>query len=389
MKLLQLMFVFFGVSLCEVGNISEDVDLKLERQVKMMNRPPVKTFVTEEGDIIDCIDIDKQPAIDHPLLKNHKIQRKPKLPLSNFSKTSSATKYVQFRSRKPCPIGTVPIQRIKKEDMIRTRSLPKMPSVNMVEIGDAPPSGQHRVFLSHDHTYLIKYGASGYISIYNISTALDQFSSHNIWIETGPPDHISMIVAGWRVDPLLNADGLTRLFTYWTGDGFRDGCYNTFCQGFVQVDRVITPNYPLTPVSTYGGPIYELKIEVSQDIATGNWWLRVHDPPINVGYWSKELFVNLRNGSLHAAWGGVAKESAYGYCPPMGNGHMPDVYTDKAAYFRKVQWMNANGESFHPYKNLPKVVDTPTCYNLLNLKLMRDPWGYLFTFGGPGGYCRA
>lgn len=33
------------------------------------------------------------------------------------------------------------------------------------------------------------------------------------------------------------------------------------------MDRVITPNYPLTPVSTYGGPIYELKIEVSQMIS--------------------------------------------------------------------------------------------------------------------------
>lgn len=29
---------------------------------------------TEEGDIIDCVDIDKQPALDHPLLKNHKVQ---------------------------------------------------------------------------------------------------------------------------------------------------------------------------------------------------------------------------------------------------------------------------------------------------------------------------
>ena len=28
----------------------------------------------ENGVIIDCIDINKQPALDHPLLKNHKIQ---------------------------------------------------------------------------------------------------------------------------------------------------------------------------------------------------------------------------------------------------------------------------------------------------------------------------
>lgn len=29
---------------------------------------------TEDGDVIDCVDIEKQPALDHPLLKGHKIQ---------------------------------------------------------------------------------------------------------------------------------------------------------------------------------------------------------------------------------------------------------------------------------------------------------------------------
>ena len=28
----------------------------------------------EDGDIIDCVDIYMQPALDHPLLKNHTIQ---------------------------------------------------------------------------------------------------------------------------------------------------------------------------------------------------------------------------------------------------------------------------------------------------------------------------
>ena len=29
---------------------------------------------SEDGDIIDCVDIYKQPAFDHPSLKNHTIQ---------------------------------------------------------------------------------------------------------------------------------------------------------------------------------------------------------------------------------------------------------------------------------------------------------------------------
>ncbi|KAF8393478.1 hypothetical protein HHK36_021722 [Tetracentron sinense] len=37
------------------------------------HKAAVKT-IESEGDVIDCVDIYKQPAFDHPLLKNHKIQ---------------------------------------------------------------------------------------------------------------------------------------------------------------------------------------------------------------------------------------------------------------------------------------------------------------------------
>lgn len=45
----------------------------------------------------------------------------------------------------------------------------------------------------------IKYGGGGGTTVYNLTVARDQCSFHNIWIETGPSNHISMIVAGWSV----------------------------------------------------------------------------------------------------------------------------------------------------------------------------------------------
>ncbi|RWR73616.1 hypothetical protein CKAN_00191200 [Cinnamomum micranthum f. kanehirae] len=49
-------------------------DLEMRRQLKHLNKPAVKSIKSEDGDIIDCVDIFKQPAFDHPLLKNHTIQ---------------------------------------------------------------------------------------------------------------------------------------------------------------------------------------------------------------------------------------------------------------------------------------------------------------------------
>ncbi|OMO84782.1 hypothetical protein COLO4_21841 [Corchorus olitorius] len=54
-------------------------NLELERQLEVLNKYAIKTFQAKDGDTIDCIDINKQPALDHPLLKNHKVQVSPSL----------------------------------------------------------------------------------------------------------------------------------------------------------------------------------------------------------------------------------------------------------------------------------------------------------------------
>ncbi|KAG5562521.1 hypothetical protein RHGRI_005298 [Rhododendron griersonianum] len=44
---------------------------ELEKQLKLTNKPVVKTIKTQYGDIYDCMDFYKQSAFDHLLLKNH------------------------------------------------------------------------------------------------------------------------------------------------------------------------------------------------------------------------------------------------------------------------------------------------------------------------------
>ncbi|XP_042949734.1 uncharacterized protein LOC122281923 isoform X2 [Carya illinoinensis] len=56
------------------GPLSKVEDLELDRRLKLINKPAIMSFQTEYGDIVDCVDIYKQLAFDHPLLKNHTIQ---------------------------------------------------------------------------------------------------------------------------------------------------------------------------------------------------------------------------------------------------------------------------------------------------------------------------
>ncbi|THU60447.1 hypothetical protein C4D60_Mb07t12800 [Musa balbisiana] len=55
-------------------DLSVEDDRELERELKTLNKPFVKSFQDKYGIIYDCVDIYKQPAFDHPLLKNHTLQ---------------------------------------------------------------------------------------------------------------------------------------------------------------------------------------------------------------------------------------------------------------------------------------------------------------------------
>ena len=111
---------------------------------------------TEYGDIFDCVDINKQPALDHPLLKNHKVQvyltlllfissywfifniwvtliqnswlyvqKRPSVfPRGLGHKTSAKTQSsIIGLPDGGCPEGTVPIKRITKRDLVWMKSL--------------------------------------------------------------------------------------------------------------------------------------------------------------------------------------------------------------------------------------------------------------------------
>ncbi|MCD7460864.1 hypothetical protein HAX54_044627 [Datura stramonium] len=109
--------------------LSKLEDLELEKQLKLLNKPALKTIKTKYGDTYDCVDFYKQPAFDHPLLKNHNFHPKMKPTLAGTlqnSSTSSATNKLSsiWLEDSGCPSGTVPIKRITKNDLIRQKHIP-------------------------------------------------------------------------------------------------------------------------------------------------------------------------------------------------------------------------------------------------------------------------
>ncbi|XP_042484250.1 uncharacterized protein LOC122064588 [Macadamia integrifolia] len=109
--------------------INREKLIEINKKLKQINRPAVKSIQSEDGDIIDCVDIYKQPAFDHPALKNHTIQMRPSYDpaLETSVKKDEVHGSLEasqlWRKSGSCPEGTIPIRRIRKQDLLRAASL--------------------------------------------------------------------------------------------------------------------------------------------------------------------------------------------------------------------------------------------------------------------------
>ncbi|KAI3995951.1 hypothetical protein MKX01_004106 [Papaver californicum] len=276
----------------------QDSDEEIDRQLKILNKPLIKSIQTQVGDIFDCIDIYKQPAFDHPLLKNHKLQNDISLYDAKIPKTM-----LEIHSEK-FPSGTVPIRRTTRRDLVNAKYHTEM-------------RNSYRT-----NTYPM------------LQLQQDQFSTAQIWVQNGLDEDINSLEFGWTVYPGLYGDNRTRIFSYWTADGYKTtGCFNVNCPGFVQVHSTIALGDALDNFSEYGGTQHLANVMINRNPVSGNWWLLGNDNTA-IGYWPKEIFTRLDKASV-VRYGGEAGANPNSPIPPMGNGHFPDKDYSKPAVMNK------------------------------------------------------
>ncbi|XP_019100741.1 PREDICTED: uncharacterized protein LOC109132812 [Camelina sativa] len=316
----------------------------------------------------DCVDIYKQPAFQHPMLKHHKIQKQF---ISNESHKSKDKYKINYQN---CPKGMVPILRQTNE-------------TESIHLDSVEYPGQHFATLETVLDGTIYRGAEARISVHSLTVQNNQYSKSQIWLENGPRNQLNSIQVGWTVHPRLYGDSLTRFTIYWTADGYRKtGCYNTKCPGFVIVAQEPWIGIAFNKTSIYGGKTSVIvQPQIFQDGVTGNWVLKIFDQLI--GYWPKELFTHLNNGASLIRFEGNTFTSPDGISPPMGNGYFPSTDFQKSSHFSFIKVKNLNYQSIDlGDKETRPYVDSYKCFKL-------KYWGYhkqtrvAFSLGGPGGNC--
>ncbi|KAK9148962.1 hypothetical protein Scep_007719 [Stephania cephalantha] len=181
----------------------EDEDLELERQLKIINKPANVTIKTSTGDVYACVDIHQQPALDHPMLKNHKVQlrRTSSSPKEIFDMTSSTNIYKKaMLDQVDCPDGTVPIKRVGKEELKAAKYF--FESLHSRR-NDVRPQASSYPGLHSAVSRLKQGGYKGVgaeISVEKVDVAAAHFSASHVWVSDDPDGFKNSLWAGWMRD---------------------------------------------------------------------------------------------------------------------------------------------------------------------------------------------
>nr|XP_016498256.1 PREDICTED: uncharacterized protein LOC107817004 [Nicotiana tabacum] len=375
--------------------------LQVERHLKRLNKPAIKSIESADGDIIDCVHISQQPAFDHPFLKDHKIQMRPsyhpeglydedKMATRPKERTNSITQLWQMSGS--CPEDTIPVRRTKKDDVLRAssvkrygkkkhRAIPKPRSTDPDLINES--GHQHAIAYVEGDKY---YGAKATINVWEPKVQQpNEFSLSQLWILGGSfGEDLNSIEAGWQVSPDLYGDNNTRLFTYWTSDAYQaTGCYNLLCSGFIQVSSAIAMGASISPVSAYRNSQYDISILIWKDPKEGHWWMQFGNDYV-LGYWPSFLFSYLGESASMIEWGGEVVNSqpdGKHTATQMGSGRFPEEGFGKSSYFRNIQVVDSSNNLKSP-KDLGTFTEQSNCYDVQTGS--NEDWGHHFYFGGPG-----
>ncbi|XP_030963700.1 uncharacterized protein LOC115984845 [Quercus lobata] len=389
--------LFFLIPMSSAGNrnintiFGKKQKLEVQQQLKRLNKPALKSIESPDGDIIDCVDIYKQPAFDHPLLKNHTIQMRPSSYPEGFSfdEINDVSSNFEPEFTQPwhlngrCPEGTIPIRRTKEEDLLRAGSVANFGRKKY----HTNPHTQSNInldiheYATYSETWDKYYGMTADMNLWNPYTQEEnEFSNSQLWVVKGEyGQDLDTIEVGAMVYEAIFGDKNTRLFVYWTDDAYQStGCYNLLCPGFVHVDKEIALGATVTPYSKYGGNQYALKFYIWKDVnGRGNWWMNINNRVF--GYWPSSLFSILSDSASTVRWGGeIINYNSGGQhtTTQMGSGHFAEEGPDKASFFKNLNVID--GKQIQRAPRDPEISMTkPNCYTIKD-------YGGFFYLGGPG-----
>ncbi|KAG7543632.1 Neprosin [Arabidopsis thaliana x Arabidopsis arenosa] len=392
-----MLFLLLGYILCfsdissfnnhfvDAETLQNFTSFEMEEQLKVIDEHAAKIIKTTHGDTYECVDYYKQPAFDDQTMKNHLLHYKMH---QISSRKNSRTRKINdkkfgflWENGVGCPIGTIPIQRVTKDKLLRLNSYSNKSkpqgSWNFTYNQYNVDNEQHHFAVARTKRGEKKSysGVSMAISVHDPEVRSPQFSSSRMHVQIGD----DFIQVGWIVNPALYTDMQPRSFVY-TKAG-KNQCYNSLCPAGIILVRSDIPFGGIRgPPGVRGSTqiVYDT-YGLLKDKANGNWWLEFGG--IQIGFWPAKIFQQSLANSVE--WGGeVYSASLPG--PRMGNGYFPLLDPEDDAHVCNITLVDENFKIDKMVKNVETFSDNNHSYKVYEDLDSGLPVGHIIYFGGPG-----
>ncbi|XP_066353140.1 protein neprosin-like isoform X2 [Miscanthus floridulus] len=388
---------------------------RIQSHLDRINKTPVRSIRSADGDTIDCVAAHEQHGLDHPLLRTHSVQTEPpEAPMprgggggfvvpaaagcgaATAGNGSSSGKNNRRRGAWQtwhhgghCPRGTVAIRRTTAEDVLRARSISRFGrkrrhrnAAVAARAANAPD-----VITGNGHEHAIAYTSPSQQQVYGAKATI------NVWDPAIQESNGFSLSQLWILSGSFNGSDLNSIEAGWQSDAYEaTGCYNALCPGFVQTSPRIAIGASISPVSSAGGAQYDMTLLIWKDPKLGNWWLSYGDQL--VGYWPAQLFTHLSDHATMVEWGGEVVDTRPGgvhTATQMGSGRFAGEGFGRASYFRNLETVDAdNSLAEVALDAIQTLAENPACYDIRKAydddgqHSARGGWGTHFYYGGPG-----
>jgi Neprosin len=353
----------------------------------------VRSSFLQDGLTLDCIPLAEQPAKRLRGVTSFAAPPPFSPQVASGRSANPADKGVDLPAevaKFACPNGTFAMPRMTLEQISRFGSLKAFFAKGPNGAGQAHATADEIIPQNtNGHAYAYAYqgvnnwGGQSTQSLndpFVDTTRGEVFSLMQNWYIGGTPTQTAEV--GWQNFPARNNDQYSRLFAYWTADGYdKTGCYNYDCGAFVQYSGApISLGQRWTVYSTPGGAQYSITIGFY--LYQGNWWLSYGDGW--VGYYRGSQYGSgqlSRNATVIEY--GTEAYSTGGWWAPEGSGYFAAVGWPYSGYQRTIYYRDSNNGLHYP--SLTSVQPSPGCYTDTNQSWGGSVWQYYFFLGGPGG----
>jgi hypothetical protein len=367
----------------ELARMKEYVDKRIDKKYI------VKTLKLPSGDLVDCVDVYKQPAMMRKGMEKHEIQFRPASIPGELKETDKDRNQDTFYKAQEyggeseiCPEKTVPITHITLETLKRFKTLNDFLKKTPPRDG---PTSLHQY--AKADKYVDNWGGESVFNVWKPYTERsDEFTLSQMWVVRGSGDNKETVEGGWQKYKDLYGDWNSRLFIYFTPDNYGSGgCYNLSCGAFVQVNNSVHIGGKFGNYSSHDGAQYVFKMLWYKDGENGHWWLKYGDTW--VGYYPRSLFDGngLRDHAARTSFGGEIinrDENSQHTRTDMGSGYMPSYGFGWAAYQRSIRYVDTSN-FYRQASGMSTYVSDSYCYDI-DLKNSSGSWEQYFYFGGWG-----